>query len=357
MSTPETIAIPAPGPSEFREELLPFRTPDTLLEVRDLVVHFHTDFGVVKAVDGVSYTVNPGQTLAIVGESGSGKSVNASALLGLVAPPGKVHRGEILFQGQDLLKLDDDKLRAIRGNRIAMIFQDPLTSLNPVFSIGNQVSEAVRLHEGLARKDARERATELLDIVGIPQAKERYDDYPHQFSGGMRQRVMIAMAIAMRPALLIADEPTTALDVTVQAQILDLLGSLRKEFGMAIILITHDLGLVAEQADHVAVMYAGRIVEYGDVDDIYYRRLMPYTIGLMDSVARLDEARKGRLHPIRGQPPSLIFRPSGCPFHPRCDYAQEICLQDETQLLEYAPRHLAACHFAGDLPEPRRTDQ
>jgi oligopeptide transport system ATP-binding protein len=336
---------------------LPFQQPDSLLVVRDLVVHFHTDFGTVKAVDGVSYSVNAGETLAIVGESGSGKSVNASALLGLVPPPGKVHRGEILFQGRDLLRLTDDELRTIRGNRIAMVFQDPLTSLNPVFSVGAQVSESVQIHEGLARKDARERATELLGIVGIPRARERYDDYPHQFSGGMRQRVMIAMAIAMKPALLIADEPTTALDVTVQAQILELLGSLRKEFGMAIILITHDLGMVAEQADTVAVMYAGRIVEYGTVDDIYYRPLMPYTLGLMSSIARMDQARTGRLRPIRGQPPSLIFRPPGCPFHPRCDYAREICWQQETELLEYAKHHLAACHFAGDLPEPIRKDE
>ncbi|MCA1831556.1 MAG: ABC transporter ATP-binding protein [Actinobacteria bacterium] len=328
-----------------------------MLVVRDLVVHFHTDFGVVKAVDGVSYSVNAGETLAIVGESGSGKSVNASAVLGLVPPPGKVHRGEIIFQGQDMLKLDDQRLREIRGNRIGMVFQDPLTSLNPVFSVGAQVSEAVQIHEGLARKDARERATELLSIVGIPRSRERFDDYPHQFSGGMRQRVMIAMAIAMKPALLIADEPTTALDVTVQAQILDLLGSLQQEFGMAMILITHDLGMVADQADTVAVMYAGSIVEYGTVDDIYYRPLMPYTLGLMASVARMDQARSGRLRPIRGQPPSLIFRPPGCPFHPRCDYAREVCWQEQPELLEYDQQHLAACHFAGNLPEPIRKDE
>jgi oligopeptide transport system ATP-binding protein len=353
----DILNAPSSGPAGSADDRLPFRNADTILEVRDLIVRFHTDFGVVKAVDGVSYSVDAGKTLAIVGESGSGKSVNASAILGLVPPPGKVHQGEIVFQGQDLLKLSEEELMGIRGNRIAMVFQDPLTSLNPVFTVGAQISEVVQIHEGLSRREARARAAELLGIVGIPKARERQDDYPHQFSGGMRQRVMIAMAIAMKPALLIADEPTTALDVTVQAQILDLLASLRKEFGMAMILITHDLGMVAEQADQVAVMYAGRIVEYAAVDDIYYRPMMPYTLGLMSSIARMDRAREGRLHPIRGAPPSLIFRPSGCPFHPRCDYVRDVCVEEIPETLEYARQHLAACHFAGNLPEPTRREE
>jgi oligopeptide transport system ATP-binding protein len=271
--------------------------------------------------------------------------------MGLVPAPGKVLTGGILFQGSDLLKLDEEELRRIRGNRIAMVFQDPLTSLNPVFTIGNQISEAVRIHEGADRSRARKRAVELLELVGIPHAAERLGDYPHQFSGGMRQRVMIAMSIAMKPAVLIADEPTTALDVTIQAQILELLASLQQELGMAVILITHDLGMVAERADTVAVMYAGKITEYSEVDEIYYRPLHPYGMGLMSSIARLDRERKGRLRPIRGQPPSLIFVPPGCSFHPRCDFAQPICRERVPQLLAYGgERHLASCHFAGNLP-------
>jgi oligopeptide transport system ATP-binding protein len=338
---------------------LPFRTASTLLEVRDLSVYFFTDFGTVKAVDGINYTVNPGETVAIVGESGSGKSVSSLALMGLVPPPGKVVSGSVLFQGRDLLELDEDELRKIRGNRISMIFQDPLTSLNPVFSVGKQIGEVLRIHEGVSRRQALRRAVELLEIVGIPNATERAGDFPHQFSGGMRQRVMIAMAIAMSPALLIADEPTTALDVTVQAQILELLKSLQQEFGMALILITHDLGMVAEHADAVAVMYAGKIAEYARIGDVYYNPLHPYTIGLMSSLARLDRERTGRLMPIRGSPPSLIFVPAGCPFHPRCDYARKVCIREYPDLLARTgdPQHLAACHFAGDLPEPIRRDE
>jgi oligopeptide/dipeptide ABC transporter ATP-binding protein len=347
--TYEPSPVPAGPPN-----LLPFRSPDTVLEVRDLRVHFATDFGTVKAVDGISYTVDRGSTLAIVGESGSGKSVSALAVMGLVPPPGKVLSGEILFEGRNLLELDEEELRSIRGNRIAMIFQDPLTSLNPVFSIGHQIAEAVRIHERADRRRARRRAVELLEMVGIPRAAERLGDYPHQFSGGMRQRVMIAMAIAMKPALLIADEPTTALDVTIQAQILELLASLQRELGMAMILITHDLGMVAERADTVAVMYAGKIVEYAAVDEVYERPLHPYAIGLMRSLARLDRPRAGRLKPIRGQPPSLIFVPPGCAFHPRCDHAQPLCREQVPALLAYGgERHLAACHFAGNLPPER----
>ncbi|MGH2708676.1 MAG: ABC transporter ATP-binding protein [Actinomycetota bacterium] len=337
-------------------KVLPFRSPRTLLEVRDLAVQFPTDFGVVKAVDGISYTVDPRETLAIVGESGSGKSVSALAIMGLVPPPGKVVSGDVTFQGRDLLALSEGELRKVRGNQIGMIFQDPLTSLNPVFSVGNQIAEAVRTHERGSRRAAKRRAVELMELVGISNPAVRVGDYPHQFSGGMRQRVMIAMAIAMNPALLIADEPTTALDVTIQAQILDLLKSLQGELGMALILITHDLGMVAEQADRVVVMYAGHIAEYAEVDEIYSNPLHPYTLGLMGSVTRLDRERRGRLQPIPGQPPSLIHVPPGCPFHPRCPYARDICRHAFPDLdARGAPRHLAACHFAGNLPEPEPT--
>ena len=325
-----------------------------LLEVNDLRIHFPTDFGLVKAVDGVSYSVNPGETLAIVGESGSGKSVGALGIMGLVPPPGKVVSGTIHFNGTNLLDLDDDGMRKLRGDRIAMIFQDPLTSLNPVHSIGRQVAEVLRIHGSDSRKEANRQAVELLKMVGIQNARERFGDYPHQFSGGMRQRVMIAMAIAMKPALIIADEPTTALDVTIQAQILDLLRSLQREFAMSLILITHDLGMVAEHADKVAVMYAGHIVETAGVDDLYYNPLHPYALGLLGSIARLDQERKERLSPIYGQPPSLIHVPTGCPFHPRCAYARSKCVTEYPELVPRTgdPTHPAACHFAGDLPEP-----
>lgn len=343
------------GPEGRGEEVpQPFKTSETLLEVTDLRVYFHTDFGLVKAVDGINYTVDPAQTLAIVGESGSGKSVEALAVMGLVPPPGVIESGSVVFQGRDLVRMDENDLRSVRGNDIAMIFQDPLTSLNPVYTVGHQIAEVVRTHEDVSRRDARRRAIELLDTVGIPNAAERHGDYPHQFSGGMRQRVMIAMGIAMRPALLIADEPTTALDVTVQAQILDLLASLQQEFHMALVIITHDLGVVAEHADIVAVMYAGKIAEYARVDDIYGETQHPYSLGLMASIARLDRERVARLKPIRGAPPSLIRVPSGCPFHPRCDYAREICMEEYPRLFARTgdSQHVAACHFAGDLPEP-----
>jgi oligopeptide transport system ATP-binding protein len=325
-----------------------------LLEVRDLRIHFPTDYGVVKAVDGIGYSVNPGETLAIVGESGSGKSVGALGIMGLVPAPGRVVSGSIRFNGVNLLELDDDEMRKLRGNRIAMIFQDPLTSLNPVHTVGRQVAEVLQIHGEVNRRQARRRAIDLLKMVGIQNAEERYSNYPHQFSGGMRQRVMIAMAIAMSPALIIADEPTTALDVTIQAQILELLKSLQHEFGMSLILITHDLGMVAEHADQVAVMYAGHIVESAPVEDLYYHPLHPYSLGLLGSIARLDQARKERLNPIQGQPPSLIRVPPGCPFHPRCVYARKVCVDDYPELAPRTgdPAHPAACHFAGDLPAP-----
>lgn len=340
-------------------DLLPFRNPNTLLEVRDLVVYFDTEAGTVKAVDGINYTVDPGETLAIVGESGSGKSVSALAVMGLIPIPGRVVRGQVMFGGHDLTKLAEEELRHIRGRRIAMIFQDPLTSLNPVFKIGDQIAEVLRVHQEIDKGQARRRTVELLDLVRIPNASDRLDDYPHAFSGGMRQRVMIAMAIANNPSVLIADEPTTALDVTVQAQILDLLKSLQQEFDMALILITHDLGVVAEHADKVAVMYAGKLAEYSTIENIYYRPEHPYALGLMDSIARIDREKMTRLKSIRGQPPSLVFVPSGCPFHPRCDYAKDICSRDYPDL--YARTrdryHLTACHFAGDLPEPSRKQE
>jgi oligopeptide transport system ATP-binding protein len=325
-----------------------------LLEVDDLRIHFPTDYGVVKAVDGIGYSVEQGETLAIVGESGSGKSVGALGIMGLVPPPGRVVSGSIRFNGVNLLELGDDEMRKLRGNRIVMIFQDPLTSLNPVQTVGRQVAEVLLVHGEKSRRQARRRAVELLKMVGIQNAEERSGNYPHQFSGGMRQRVMIAMAIALSPALIIADEPTTALDVTIQAQILELLKSLQQEFGMSLILITHDLGMVAEHADQVAVMYAGHIVETAPVNDLYYQPLHPYSLGLLGSIARLDRERKERLNPIQGQPPSLIRVPPGCPFHPRCVYARKVCIEDYPELAVRTgdPAHPAACHFAGDLPAP-----
>ena len=339
--------------------VVPFRNSQTVLEVRDLAVHFFTDYGLLKAVDGINYSLNSGETLAIVGESGSGKSVGALALIGLVPSPGKIVSGRVLFNGADLAQTSEGDLRKIRGNRIAMIFQDPLTSLNPVMNIGNQIGEVIRGHQGASRSQARQRAIELLEQVEIPRARERIGDYPHQLSGGMRQRVMIAMAIALEPAVLIADEPTTALDVTVQAQILLLLKGLQKDSRMGLILITHDLGVVAEHAETVAVMYAGKIAEYAPVNELYAKPYHPYSIGLMNSIARLDRERTGPLKPIQGQPPSMIRVPSGCPFHPRCAHAREVCISDYPDLLPTLedPQRLAACHFAGDLPPPRSRDQ
>lgn len=327
-----------------------------LLEVRDLKTYFTTRDGVVKAVDGVSFDLNEGSTLAIVGESGSGKSVTALSLMRLIPePPGKIVSGEIVLKGESVLELKDEQVRALRGDRIAMIFQDPMTSLNPVFRVGYQIAEALRLHRAMDRKQAHARAVEMLDLVGIPNPEDRAKDYPHQFSGGMRQRAMIAMALACDPDILIADEPTTALDVTIQAQILELMIEMQQRTGAAIIVITHDLGVVADMADDVMVMYAGRQVEYGPADQVFYNPRHPYTWGLLDSLPRHDIDEKGQLNPIEGQPPSLIDIPSGCAFHPRCPYAREICRTRVPELVEVEPGHSAACHFAGDAGFRRTT--
>ncbi|HHY58817.1 MAG TPA: ABC transporter ATP-binding protein [Chloroflexi bacterium] len=315
-----------------------------LLEVRNLKTQFFTQDGVVHAVNGISYHVDTGETVAIVGESGSGKSVGVMSLIRLIPqPPGKIVDGEVIFDGQDLLKLKEDELRDIRGNRIAMIFQDPMTSLNPVLTIGRQITEALELHLHMNKEQARKRAVQLLEMVGIPGAESRLDDYPHQFSGGMRQRVMIAMGLSCDPQLLIADEPTTALDVTIQAQIVDLVRRLQDELGMAIIWITHDLGVVAGMADRVLVMYSGFIVEEGNVNDLYARPRHPYTLGLLRSIPRLDLGRQKRLIPIDGLPPDLLEPPTHCPFAPRCSFVQEKCWQENPALVEVSPGHKAAC--------------
>jgi oligopeptide transport system ATP-binding protein len=315
-----------------------------LLDVKNLKTQFFTQDGVVHAVNGISYSVDSGETVAIVGESGSGKSVGVMSLIRLIPqPPGKIVDGTVMFDGQDLLKLNEDELRDIRGNRIAMIFQDPMTSLNPVLTIGRQITEALELHLHMNKEQSRKRAVELLEMVGIPGAAARLDDYPHQFSGGMRQRVMIAMGLSCNPQLLIADEPTTALDVTIQAQIIDLVKRLQQELGMAIIWITHDLGVVAGMADRVLVMYAGFIVEEGVVDYLYAQPRHPYTLGLLRSIPRLDLGRQKRLIPIDGLPPDLLEAPNHCPFAPRCSFAIEKCWQENPPLEEVAPGHLAAC--------------
>ena len=315
-----------------------------LLVVNNLKTQFFTQDGVVKAVDDVSFYLNGEETLGIVGESGSGKSVTALSIMTLIAtPPGKIVGGEILFNGQNLLDLDDDDMRKIRGKEIAMIFQDPMTSLNPVLTINRQISEALQLHLKMGRDAARKRTIELLKLVGIPSAASRVDDYPHQFSGGMRQRVMIAMALSCNPKLLIADEPTTALDVTIQAQILDLIKRLKREFGTAVMLITHDLGVVAGMCERVNVMYAGHIVEAGLVEQIYGDPRHPYTLGLINSVPRLDEVRKERLVPIPGMPPDLINIPPGCPFYPRCDFHMPVCKEQNPLLRPIAAQHETAC--------------
>ena len=316
----------------------------TLLDVRNLHTHFFTKDGVVKAVNGISYTLNEGETLAIVGESGCGKSVGVMSLIRLIpSPPGKVVAGEVQFDGRDLLKLDDDEIRQVRGNRIAMIFQDPMTSLNPVLTIGFQIAEALQLHLGMNKEQSRKRSAELLEMVGIPSAANRLDDYPHQFSGGMRQRVMIAMGLSCNPQLLIADEPTTALDVTIQAQIVDLVTRLKEDIGMAIIWITHDLGVVAGMAERVIVMYAGFIVEAAAVRELYANPRHPYTLGLIGSLPRLDEDNPVRLQSIEGLPPDLIDLPHGCPFAARCDYRVEKCLVDNPVLEPVGPGHKIAC--------------
>ena len=316
----------------------------TLLNVRDLETKFFTQDGVVHAVNGISYPVDEGETVAMVGESGSGKSVGVMSLIRLIAsPPGKIVNGSVVFDGQELMDLAEEDLRHIRGNRIAMIFQDPMTSLNPVLTIGRQITESLELHMSMNRSQSRERAIELLELVGIPAAANRLDDYPHQFSGGMRQRVMIAMGLSCNPQLLIADEPTTALDVTIQAQIIDLVDRLRKELGMAIIWITHDLGVVAGMAERVIVMYSGFIIEAATVNDLYAQPHHPYTLGLLRSIPRLDEAHKERLVPIDGLPPDLLDEPSHCPFAPRCEFVIEKCWQENPPLETVADDHLSAC--------------
>jgi len=315
-----------------------------LLEVKNLKTQFFTQDGVVHAVNGISYSVDAGETVAIVGESGSGKSVGVMSLIRLIPqPPGKIVDGEVWFDGQNLLKVSEDELRQIRGNRIAMIFQDPMTSLNPVLTIGRQITEALELHLHLNKEQARQRAIKLLEMVGIPGAGSRLDDYPHQFSGGMRQRVMIAMGLSCDPQLLIADEPTTALDVTIQAQIVDLVNRLQAELGMAIIWITHDLGVVAGMAQRVLVMYSGFIVEEGLVNDIYASPRHPYTLGLLRSIPRLDLGRQKRLIPIEGLPPDLLEPPTHCPFAPRCAFVMDKCWQQNPPLAEVTPGHKTAC--------------
>lgn len=316
-----------------------------MLEVRNLKTKFNTDEGSFFAVDGVSFHVDSGRTLGIVGESGCGKSVTSLSLLRLIQQPGIIESGEIFFNGKDLLNLNESDMRHIRGNEIAMIFQEPMTSLNPVFTCGEQIEEVVRLHKkNLSRSEHKKVAIEMLKKVGIPAPEKRYDEYPHQLSGGMRQRVMIAMAISCNPKLLIADEPTTALDVTIQAQILDLMRTLQKDFGAGMILITHDLGVVAETCNDVAVMYAGKIVEYGTVEDIFYRPLHPYTQGLLNSIPHFESGKKlQKLQTISGMVPSLLKLPKGCRFADRCSYVQEKCRQIEPELTKHP--HQVACYF------------
>jgi oligopeptide/dipeptide ABC transporter ATP-binding protein len=325
----------------------------TLLEVKNLKTGFKTDDGSFLAVDDISFSVEKGKTLGIVGESGCGKSVTSLSIMRLVPnPPGQIVGGQILFKGQDLLKLSEGEMRKIRGNDIAMIFQEPMTSLNPVFTCGNQIAEAISLHQkGLSRKEVRAKTIEMLRLVGIPEPDKRVDEYPHQLSGGMRQRVMIAMALSCNPSLLIADEPTTALDVTIQAQILDLVRKLQRELEASMILITHDLGVVAETCDDVAVMYAGRIIEYGSVEDIFYRPKHQYTKGLLDSIPHFETGhRRERLQTIKGLVPSPLNLPSGCRFQDRCSAAQEDCRSQEPTLLPFGGKHVAACfHPVADL--------
>ncbi|AUG79502.1 methionine ABC transporter ATP-binding protein [Kitasatospora sp. MMS16-BH015] len=328
----------------------PYQGP--LLDVRDLHVEFKTRDGVARAVNGVNYSVSAGETLAVLGESGSGKSVTAQAIMGILdMPPARIPKGEILYRGQDMLKLSKEERRQIRGQKIAMIFQDALSSLNPVLSVGFQLGEMFRAHRGVSRKEAKAKAIELMDRVRIPAAAQRVGDYPHQFSGGMRQRIMIAMALALEPDLIIADEPTTALDVTVQAQVMDLLAELQAEYHMGLILITHDLGVVADVADKIAVMYAGRIVETAPVHELYANPAHPYTRGLLDSIPRLDQ--KGQeLFAIKGLPPNLLRVPPGCAFNPRCPRAQDICRQEIPMLFPVTeedgaelPGRASACFF------------
>jgi oligopeptide/dipeptide ABC transporter ATP-binding protein len=318
---------------------------DDILEIKNLSTHFFTRAGAVKAVDDVSFALPRGSTLALVGESGSGKSVTSLSIMRLIMPPGKTVAGEIFFNGRDLMKLDGERMRKLRGREIAMIFQDPMTSLNPVYTVGDQIAEAVQLHEQLSRKQAWARAVEMMQRVKIPDAARRAKDYPYQLSGGMRQRVMIAMALSCNPRLLIADEPTTALDVTIQAEILDLIKGLKDDFDLSMLLITHDLGVVAETADRVAVMYAGRVIEESPAREIFHGPKHPYTEGLLRSVPRLTEEgiRRHRLETIEGTVPGLLELPAGCKFAPRCSYVIEDCTAGEPALLQVNKEHLARC--------------
>ena len=318
-------------------------TSPRVLDVNDLATHFKTTDGMVHAVNGVSFHLDSGETLGIVGESGCGKSVTVLSMLRLIPePPGEVVRGQANFMGKDLLKMSPDEIRQVRGAQIGMVFQDPMTSFNPVLTIGRQLTEPLEIHLGMNKKQAAERAAEMLGMVGIPNAAERLGDYPHQFSGGMRQRVMIAMALSCTPQILIADEPTTALDVTIQAQIVELVKRLRDEIGMAIIWITHDLGIIAGMAHRVAVMYGGYIIEHAPVKELYANPLHPYTIGLIGSLPRLDMKRE-RLHSIDGLPPTLYEEPKYCPFAPRCTFVQDRCRQENPPLMQVGPRHDVAC--------------
>jgi oligopeptide transport system ATP-binding protein len=325
-----------------------------LLEIRDLATTFKTEDGLVRAVNGLSFSVEAGTTLGIVGESGSGKSVTSLSIMRLIPqPPGKIERGEVLFKGRDLLQISENEMRKIRGRDIAMIFQDPMTSLNPVLTVGEQIAEATRLHLGYSKKEALEKAVEMLRLVKIPAAEQRIKDYPHQFSGGMRQRVMIAMALSCDPAVLIADEPTTALDVTIQAQIIELMNEMQQRLGSAIVLITHDLGVVAETCKNVLVMYGGNMVEYGSADDIFNRPKMPYTMGLLESLPRLDAAGD-RLVPIEGQPPNLLRMPPGCAFAPRCRYKMPMC-DEPVPLYDFGAGHVARCFLYDERAAGART--
>jgi peptide/nickel transport system ATP-binding protein len=327
----------------------PNTRPDAFLSVQDLRVHFQTDDGLVKSVDGLTFSVDRGQILGIVGESGSGKSVTSQAIMGLHKGSKAQITGEVWLDGKELVSASEADMRELRGEEMAMIFQDPLSALHPFYTVGFQISEAYRVHNHASKKQARQRAIEMLERVGIPNPDRRFDDYPHQFSGGMRQRAMIAMALVCDPKLLIADEPTTALDVTVQAQILELMKDLQREFNSAIILITHDLGVVAETCDSVVVMYGGQCVEQGSVDDVFYRPEMPYAWGLLGSMPRMDRTRQSRLLPIPGSPPSLIRVPKGCVFNPRCRFTDRVpnnkCFVEHPDLLETAPEHRVRCHI------------
>ena len=322
---------------------------EELLNIKDLKTYFFTYQGVVRAVDGVSFKINRGETFGLVGESGCGKSVTALSIMRLVpSPPGKIVGGEIRLDGENLLKLNEKQMRKIRGKKISMIFQEPMTSLDPVFTIGHEIMESIQLHQGLRKEEAREKAIETLRVVGIPDPERRVDEYPHELSGGMRQRAMIAIALSCNPTLLIADEPTTALDVTIQAQILRLIDELKEKFGASVMLITHDLGVIAEMCDNVAVMYAGHIMEYTDVDTLFSNPLHPYTKGLNKSIPRLDIETE-RLDVIRGLVPNLLDVPSGCPFHPRCDFCSERCIKEIPKLIEVEDHHLVRCHLISDM--------